>query len=386
LLYSPNPDFNGNDSFTFKANDGKLDSAIATITIAVTPVNDRPVADAQSVSVNEDHSVGINITGSDLDGDALTFDIIDLPAHGSLSGTAPALVYTPSSNYFGSDSFSFRVSDGQTSSEPAQVSISIAPVNDAPVADASATPLRSLTALNNLNATAVLDGSRSTDIDNDPLRFRWTEGAVSIATGMVAQVTLPIGSHNIVLNVSDGLASSTDGVTINVVAAANSAQPIIDLLRSAQLPSGQVRPLLASLQAANAAFARGQVKTAVNELRAFQNKVRAQLGRSNPSLALELIKLAQTIIDAALDPAPQPRLSIKSHGHSSGVTISFSGGAGQAYVIEASYDMAHWEKVGTASHLGGGEFEFKDDRSITNKHVRFYRVQAAGSSVGDELE
>jgi len=220
----------------------------------------------------------------------------------------------------------------------------------------------------------VLDGSRSSDIDNDPLEFRWSDGALSIATGMVAVVTLPVGSHNIVLNVSDGVASSSDAIGIDVLAAASSAQPIIDLLLSSGLSGKTLQPLLASLDAANKSFSRGNTKTAVNQLQAFQHKVSAQLSRSNPLLAAQLIDLAQSIIDAAADPAPKPKLAIKAHSRAHGVVISFSGGAGQLYVIESSSDMVHWERVGAASHLGDGEFEFEDARP--NSQARFYRVQA----------
>ena len=58
------------------------------------------------------------------------------PAHGTLSGTAPNLTYTPAADYNGPDSFTFSASDGQATSAPATVSIAVTHVNHAPTANA----------------------------------------------------------------------------------------------------------------------------------------------------------------------------------------------------------------------------------------------------------
>ena len=84
LIYAPAANFNGADSFTFKVNDGQADSTTATISIAVTPVNDVPTAQAQSVSTPEDTSLDITLSGSDVENSPLTFQVITSPAHGTL--------------------------------------------------------------------------------------------------------------------------------------------------------------------------------------------------------------------------------------------------------------------------------------------------------------
>ena len=83
----------------------------ADVTIAVAEVNIAPVADAQSVSTDEDTPLEITLTGSDPDEDGLTFTVTSGPANGSLTGTAPNLTYTPASHYSGSDGFTFRATD-----------------------------------------------------------------------------------------------------------------------------------------------------------------------------------------------------------------------------------------------------------------------------------
>ena len=84
-----------------------------------------PVADAQSVVTDADTAVAITVTGSDADGDTLTFAVASGPTSGVLSGTAPNLTYTPNSGYSGSDSFTYTANDGVVDSDPATVSITV---------------------------------------------------------------------------------------------------------------------------------------------------------------------------------------------------------------------------------------------------------------------
>ena len=120
---------------TFKANDTLLDSNIATVSITVNAVNDAPVADDQAVTTDEDTAAAITLTASDVDGDTLTYGVVTGPSNGTLSGTAPNLSYTPSADYHGADSFTFKANDTLLDSNVATVTITVTPVNDAPVAD-----------------------------------------------------------------------------------------------------------------------------------------------------------------------------------------------------------------------------------------------------------
>jgi hypothetical protein len=133
LVYTPAPGFIGNDSFTFKANDGKVDGNTATVTITVLRPNFAPVAASQSLSLAEDTSKAVTLTGTDADGDPLTFRILSGPAHGTLTGTGANRVYRPATNYNGADSFTFTANDGITDGNTATVSLTVTPVNDAPV-------------------------------------------------------------------------------------------------------------------------------------------------------------------------------------------------------------------------------------------------------------
>ena len=88
---------------------------------------DTPIADAQDVTLDEDSvNYSITLTGSDND-NPITYEILTQPIHGTLSGTAPHLLYTPNAGYDGEDSFTFRVSDGDHDSEVVTVHIVVHP-------------------------------------------------------------------------------------------------------------------------------------------------------------------------------------------------------------------------------------------------------------------
>ena len=134
LTYTPDANKSGADSFTFKVNDGANDSATATLTILVSSANDLPEVVGQLVTTDEDAPVAITLSGSDVDGDALTYTVVAGPIKGELTGTAPNLVYVPNSDVSGTDSFTYKANDGTADSGLATVSITVAAVNDAPVA------------------------------------------------------------------------------------------------------------------------------------------------------------------------------------------------------------------------------------------------------------
>lgn len=125
VTYTPAVNYNGADSFTFRVHDGGSYSPPATVSITVNAVADAPVANPQSVTTTQDTAKPITLTGSDGDNDPLSFAVAQQPAHGSLSGTAPNVTYTPTTGYTGADSFTFTVNDGTSTSPAATVSITV---------------------------------------------------------------------------------------------------------------------------------------------------------------------------------------------------------------------------------------------------------------------
>ncbi|HOE35418.1 MAG TPA: Ig-like domain-containing protein [Anaerolineaceae bacterium] len=124
-VYTSYDGFVGVDFFEFVVQDGIGESAVARVSINVISANRPPVADPQNLNATSGVPLAITLTGSDPDGDALTFIVTDQPDHGTLTGTAPELIYTSASGYIGPDSFQFVVSDGVLTSTPATVTLTV---------------------------------------------------------------------------------------------------------------------------------------------------------------------------------------------------------------------------------------------------------------------
>src|SRR5205807_956941 len=185
------------DSFTFKANDGTVDSSAATVSLTVTAVNDAPVAADQAVTTAEDTAKAIVLTASDVESDPLTYAIVAGPAHGTLSGVAPNVTYTPAANYNGPESgraagkeSTDDSDDGTVDSAAATVSVTVVHVNHAPVADAQAVATAEDTA-----KAIVLT---ATDADGDALTFSIVAGPLHGAlSGVAPNITYtPAANYN----------------------------------------------------------------------------------------------------------------------------------------------------------------------------------------------
>ncbi len=213
LTYTPDADYNGDDSFTFNVNDGTEDSNTATISITVNSVNDVPVANPASVSTDEDTALSITLTGSDVDGDSLTYTVLTGPSHGTLSGTAPSLTYTPDPNYNSTDSFTFNVNDGTVDSNTATVSITVTPVNDAPVLDAIAD-------ITVNERDKIIIQPNATDVDGDSLTFSTNNSNLTWNDTSEAFEWTPdyldSGNYTITLTVSDNIIEDSKVFNIEV--------------------------------------------------------------------------------------------------------------------------------------------------------------------------
>src|SRR5207247_2084419 len=140
FTYTPAANFNGSDSFTYKANDGLLDSNMATVALTINPVNDAPLAVNDSFATDEHMVLTITLLGvlsndHDIDSPTLPVVVVTGPTHATLTPYATLFrSYTPAANFNGSDSFTYKANDGQADSNLATVALTINPVNDAPLA------------------------------------------------------------------------------------------------------------------------------------------------------------------------------------------------------------------------------------------------------------
>ena len=181
IRYTPNANYNGSDVFTYTISDGHGGSDTAEVNITINAVNDAPVASSQSVTLDEDSNKSITLTGSDIEGNSLSYTITQEPEHGSIGGTLPNIIYIPNANYNGTDSFKFKVNDGHLDSNEATVNITVNPVNDAPTANNIST-----STIENKSKNITLDGR---DIDSSNLSYTIVQnpshGTVSISGSVV---------------------------------------------------------------------------------------------------------------------------------------------------------------------------------------------------------
>ncbi|MBB1420121.1 tandem-95 repeat protein, partial [Pseudoalteromonas sp. SG44-1] len=177
IIYTANADYYGDDSFTYTVKDSNGEvSNLATVTMTVNPVNDAPVAQTQTLNLDEDASLLITLLATDIENDSLTYRIDTDVAHGTLvQQSSDSWLYTPAADYNGSDSFTFVANDGALDSAPVSVNLTVNAVNDAPVASAEAVSVNEDTLLTvNLAASDIEGDTLTYQISSQPQNGRVT--------------------------------------------------------------------------------------------------------------------------------------------------------------------------------------------------------------------
>ena len=230
FVYTPDANFNGADSFTYRISDGQGGFAEATVALTVNPVNDAPFAANATLTTQEDKPfTGQLPAASDVDGDPVTYAKGSDPAHGTVvvnpDGT---YLYKPAPNYFGPDTFTYTVSDGKGGVTTYTVTILVTPVNDAPVAKNDTGAVRPGSSV----SIPVL--ANDTDLDGDKLTVTKAtagQGTVRILPdGSISYTPRPgfSGTDTITYIVSDGHGGfATATVTIVVEDAGYVDQPVV---------------------------------------------------------------------------------------------------------------------------------------------------------------
>ncbi len=188
----------------------------------VAPVTDPPMALDQFASTQEDTPVSIELLGLDPDSTGLTYAIVTQPAHGTLSGSAPDLTYTPVQDANGTDSFTYTVSDGESESEPATVTITIAAVNDTPTGEA--TPAERTVQYSDPIAPVTIEVD---DVDSasvsataaglpEGLSVDGTPCGVPCTLTITGTVTDGAGTYDATITLDDGTDTTDVAVTITV--------------------------------------------------------------------------------------------------------------------------------------------------------------------------
>ncbi len=126
--YTPSANYNGPDSFTFRANDGTVNSSTVTMSLTVDPVNDKPVCSGVTLSTDKNVPVDGTVTCTDQENDTLTLRVGAAPLSGDVTSFDPDtgdFTYTPDHDVTGSDTFTVIANDGSLDSAPALVGIGV---------------------------------------------------------------------------------------------------------------------------------------------------------------------------------------------------------------------------------------------------------------------
>ncbi len=215
--YTPGTNFFGSDSFQVKANDGTIDSDTVTISINIAPVNDTPVVDDASFTVDEDTLLSGQLTGSDVENQALTFIVVTPPSNGTLTLNADgSFEFTPNTDFNGQDSFEVKANDGTDDGAAKTIDVTVNPVNDTPT-----TQNQSVSVVSGSSFSGTLS---STDVDGDTLTYSvdttTTNGTLSLSTNGSYTYTPNqsyTGNDSFSFTVSDPSgASASATVSINV--------------------------------------------------------------------------------------------------------------------------------------------------------------------------
>jgi hypothetical protein len=301
--------------------------------------NQPPTAQPQAVTTPEDTPVPITLSAVDPDGTPLTYTVVSGPARGALSGTAPELTYRPHANLSGADSFTFRVSDGQASSQ-ATVTISVLGINDAPVAVSDTYTVAPGGTLS-VGAAGVL--GNDSDLEATPLQASLVDpplsGAVTLAPDG-AFTYVPVagfsGTDSFTYTATDGAAASNVAtVTIAVTAPVVPPPPVTNLALG--------RPATASTAPANAKLAvDGSAGTRWASAVSDPQWIRVDLGTAQAIARVKLVWEAAYAL---------------------------------AYRIQVSNDATNWTDVYTTTTGDGGI----DDVPVaaTARYVRMYGTKRA---------
>ncbi|WMS43959.1 tandem-95 repeat protein [Acuticoccus sp. MNP-M23] len=255
IVYTPDADFAGTDTFTYTVDDGAGGTATGTITVTVAGVNDAPMANDIAFTLDEDGShlitnAELQALGADPDGDVLNFNIGDGPTLGALTWTAEGLLYTPDADLSGPDVFTLAVSDGEFSAT-STIGMTVRPVNDAPTLTGFAIELDEDTT-HRIPLADILD--RASDVDGDILTVTAVAATNGTATlGADGIVYTPhadfAGIDQIAVTISDGAGGTANAEVSVSVRPVNDAPVAGDTAFTAEAGSA-VRIDIAALLAA----------------------------------------------------------------------------------------------------------------------------------------
>jgi autotransporter-associated beta strand protein len=225
ILYTPATNWFGNDSFAYVINDGHGGLATGVVAVAVTPVNDRPVAVNDPITTDEDAPVTIPVLANDfdVDTDTLVIQSVTTATNGVTSISGTNVIYRPNTNWTGTDVFNYVMNDGQGGVATGRVFVTVTPANDPPI---WTTNLLVLPAALLGNAYSNTVAGKATNVDaGDVLSFSKVSGPAWLGMGASGVLSgTPgrgdLGTNFWIVQVSDTNAAAAQ-TTLRIVVSSN---------------------------------------------------------------------------------------------------------------------------------------------------------------------
>lgn len=284
FTYKPEANYHGPDAFQYSVTDGSATSGPISVSINVASVNDAPVTANDTYTIQSgaqlsvDAAHGVLANDTDVDGDALTAQKVTSSAGATVVVNSDgSFTYTSAAGFTGVDTFTYKASDGTTSTN-GTVSITVSaapPANRAPVANAG--PDQKV----DEDLPVLFNGTGSTDADGDTLTYSWNFGDTHTATGATpTHAFANSGTYVVTLTVNDGHGGvSTDTMSVQVLSPQEAINDIISevtaLHNAGDLNSGNTNALMTKLNGAVTKLSRDDYFAAEGQLAAFVVQVTA---------------------------------------------------------------------------------------------------------------
>lgn len=310
--------------------------------------NNPPIALPQSVTVNQDNNLPITLAATDADNDPLTYSIINQPTNGTLTGTAPNVVYHPNLHFSGADSFTFKANDGHVDSAPAQISITVNP----PSAGLIIIPVWDSTITSDPNAAAI-ENTINTAIQTYQGKF---SDPITV-TITFAEMSSGLGQSSTYL----GTISYSSFYT----ALAADAKTTTDTTALAHIPGGSVNPVDGTTS----------IRVTTANQRALGINSTPPVGQSDSTISLNMSIM--NIDRVTINPSKYDLLSVVSHE----IDEALGTASGLTRPNAAPADLFRYTSGGARSYTTAGDNAYLSiDGGVTDL-VRYN--QSASGDYGD---
>jgi hypothetical protein len=391
VRYTPVMDYRGEDHFRYTISDGQGGTSTGIVAVTVIDRNDPPAGFADSYRFNEDTTLlvaapGILSNDTDQESSTLLAELFSPPSHGTLNLNADgSFSYVPSANYFGPDSFVYRVGDGNLFSGPTTVSITVDPVSDPPAAESSA-----FLTVEDTDVALNLVGS---DPDGGSITFTVVTlpgngTLIGTAPNLIYHPATNFhGADAFTFSVRDNTGNAATGTVLVTVSSVNEFVPvavndffqternialaITNELFLANDTDADIYDTL-SVSGVSAASSEGGTLTFTPDVITY-NPPTNYVGADSFTYVISDGQGSSATGTVHVSVSLQIQITGAVRTSSNSMMVTFEAATGVNYELQASSNLVQWTTIGPATEVTPGIFEVNDPGAAAAP-MRFYRV------------